>query len=164
LHELEKSHICQYCPNRFKNKNEAERHQNSLHLRRHFWSCATLNAQVHAAFHSSPTRSVAADVCGYCGEEFPNPADWEARLKHLNHVHRSGECNQAKRFFRLDHFRQHLTHSHAGTSGRWTKLLGKDWMREERQRQERVSAIGSISGPSGLAPTPSVMNQLHNEP
>ncbi|KAL6707948.1 hypothetical protein ACN47E_003622 [Coniothyrium glycines] len=164
LHELEKQYICQYCPNRFKNKNEAERHQNSLHLRRHSWSCATL-AGVHAAFHPSTTRPAIADVCGYCGEEFPNPADWDARAEHLNHVHKFGECNQAKKFFRADHFRQHLKHSHAGTSGKWTNMLENACMRDEPPPQERVASAGAVSGPpSGpLAPKPGVINEAHDE-
>ncbi|CAG5182161.1 uncharacterized protein ALTATR162_LOCUS10022 [Alternaria atra] len=161
-HELEKQYICQYCPNRFKNKNEAERHQNSLHLRQHSWSCATL-AGVRAAFHPSPTRPAMADVCGYCGEEFPNPPDWEARSEHLNHVHKFGECNQAKKFFRADHFRQHLKHSHAGTSGKWTNMLENACMRDEPPPQERVGSMGSISGSSSLAPKPGVINETHDE-
>ncbi|EEY16745.1 conserved hypothetical protein [Verticillium alfalfae VaMs.102] len=31
-HEAEKQYECSFCGNRFKNKNEAERHQNSLHV------------------------------------------------------------------------------------------------------------------------------------
>ncbi|KAI4950555.1 hypothetical protein J4E91_004440 [Alternaria rosae] len=161
-HELEKQYTCLYCPNRFKNKNEAERHQNSLHLRRHSWSCATL-VKIEAAFHPSPTRSAVADVCGYCGEEFPNPADWEARSEHLNHVHKFGECNQAKKFFRADHFRQHLKHSHAGTSGKWTNMLENACMRDEPPPQERVGSMGSISGPSSLPSKPGVINEAHDE-
>ncbi|KAL5120514.1 hypothetical protein ACEQ8H_001532 [Pleosporales sp. CAS-2024a] len=160
LHELEKQYICQYCPNRFKNKNEAERHQNSLHLRRHSWACAALTS-VHSAFHASPTRPTAADVCGYCGEEFPNPADWNARSEHLNHVHKFGECNQAKKFFRADHFRQHLKHSHAGTSGKWTNMLENACMRDEPPLQERVNSIASLSG--CLPPKPGVINEVHDE-
>lgn len=127
---MEKQYQCQYCPNRFKNKNEAERHQNSLHLRRHSWSCAAL-AGPHAAFHPSTAHPATADVCGYCGEEFPNPANWDARTEHLCQVHKYGECNQAKKFYRADHFRQHLKHSHAGTSGKWTNMLENACMREE---------------------------------
>jgi hypothetical protein len=164
LHELEKQYICAYCPNRFKNKNEAERHQNSLHLRRHSWACAAL-AGVHSAFHPSPTRPAAADICGYCGEEFPNPADWDARSEHLNHVHKFGECNQAKKFFRADHFRQHLKHSHAGTSGKWTNLLENACMRDEPLPQERVGSTSSLSGHATgpLAPKPGVINEAHDE-
>ncbi|KAJ4352680.1 hypothetical protein N0V95_004064 [Ascochyta clinopodiicola] len=163
-HELEKQYICQYCPNRFKNKNEAERHQNSLHLRRHSWSCAAL-AGIQAAFHPSPTRSAAADVCGFCGEEFSNPANWDARAEHLNHVHKFGECNQAKKFFRADHFRQHLKHSHAGTSGKWTNMLENACMRDEPPPQERVGSVSSISGPSvpSLSSKPGIINESHDE-
>ena len=140
-----------YCPNRFKNKNEAERHQNSLHLRKHSWSCAVLNNSFDSAFYASnnippadnsPSQSqpppsstslTAFDTCGYCGAQFPNePApDWEARGAHLNGVHKFGECNQSKKFFRADHFRQHLKHSHAGTSGKWTNMLETACMRDE---------------------------------
>jgi hypothetical protein len=165
LHELEKQYTCQYCPNRFKNKNEAERHQNSLHLRRHSWSCAAL-AGVRAAFHPSPSHSVAADVCGYCGEEFANPADWDARSEHLNHVHKIGECNQAKKFFRADHFRQHLKHSHAGTSGKWTNTLENACMKDEPPPKERMGSIGSIVGSSvttQLAQKPGVIDEVHEE-
>ncbi|KAF2441601.1 hypothetical protein P171DRAFT_365795 [Karstenula rhodostoma CBS 690.94] len=164
VHELEKQYTCQFCPNRFKNKNEAERHQNSLHLRRHSWSCAAL-AGVQAAFHPSPTHSGVADVCGYCGEDFPLPPNWDARTEHLNHVHKFGECNQAKKFFRADHFRQHLKHSHAGTSGKWTNMLENACMKDEPPPKERVGSIGSIVGPSSapLAPKPGTINEVHEE-
>ncbi|CAI6338595.1 unnamed protein product [Periconia digitata] len=163
-HESEKQYTCQYCPNRFKNKNEAERHQNSLHLRRHSWSCAAL-AGVHAVFHASPTHSSVADVCGYCGEEFPRPANWEARTEHLNHVHKFGECNQAKKFFRADHFRQHLKHSHAGSSGKWTNMLENACMKDEPPPKERVGSIGAMPAPiiASLAPKPDVINEVHEE-
>ncbi|KAF2635106.1 hypothetical protein P280DRAFT_493839 [Massarina eburnea CBS 473.64] len=168
VHELEKQYTCQYCPNRFKNKNEAERHQNSLHLRRHSWSCAAL-AGVHAAFHPSPTSSGVADVCGYCGDDFPLPANWDARTEHLNHVHKFGECNQAKKFFRADHFRQHLKHSHAGTSGKWTNMLENACMKDEPPPKERVGSMGSVAGSvpgssiTPLAPKPDVINEVHEE-
>jgi len=167
IHELEKQYTCQYCQNRFKNKNEAERHQNSLHLRRHSWSCAAL-AGVQAAFHPSTAHPATADVCGYCGEEFSNPANWEARSEHLNHVHKFGECNQAKKFFRADHFRQHLKHSHAGTSGKWTNMLENACMKDEPPPKERVGAVSSLSGSStggalGSASKPGVIDEVHDE-
>ncbi|KAI9676770.1 MAG: hypothetical protein M1829_002865 [Trizodia sp. TS-e1964] len=142
IHEMEKQYTCTYCHNRFKNKNEAERHQNSLHLRRHSWSCAALSG-FEAAFHplylpsdrgGSPDSASTVDVCGYCGLEFNTVAsasDWSARVEHLTSVHKYGECNQVKKFFRADHFRQHLKHSHAGTSGRWTNMLENACMKEE---------------------------------
>ncbi|CAK4033364.1 hypothetical protein DOTSEDRAFT_75929 [Lecanosticta acicola] len=155
LHESEKQYTCAYCPNRFKNKNEAERHQNSLHLRRHSWSCAAL-ASVQAAFHASLTGN-GTDICGYCGEEFPNPPQWDVRAEHLNHVHKFGECNHAKKFFRADHFRQHLKHSHAGTSGKWTNMLEIACMKDEPLPEKRVSPSAAqqdlqAGAPSGIPP------------
>lgn len=146
-HEQEKQYVCTYCRNRFKNKNEAERHQNSLHLRRHSWSCAAL-AGYAAAFHPSSTSPHTSDTCGYCGEDFarnglstpstlgqqepvPSDRDWELRINHLQEAHKFGECNHAKKFFRADHFRQHLKHSHAGTSGKWTNMLENACMKDE---------------------------------
>ncbi|MCJ1244339.1 hypothetical protein MMC30_001537 [Trapelia coarctata] len=148
-HQNEKQYHCNFCHNRFKNKNEAERHQNSLHLRRNSWSCATLDRNYQAAFHpcnaippntnvnhappQQPGVPAPTDVCGYCGQNFPNfPApDWTERSNHLVTVHKFGECNQSKKFFRADHFRQHLKHSHAGTSGKWTNMLENSCMKEE---------------------------------
>ena len=136
-HESEKQYGCQFCNNRFKNKNEAERHQNSLHLRRQSWSCAAITnyqaAFTPATAHDALTiHGPAHDVCGYCGQDFPNfPApDWERRFEHMTGVHKYGECNQGKKFWRADHFRQHLKHSHAGTSGKWTNVLENACMKE----------------------------------
>jgi hypothetical protein len=147
-HEAEKQYECHYCGNRFKNKNEAERHQNSLHVRPHSWSCSALTSY-DRAYHDSAQNPGHADTCGYCGEEFArngdvyhlshphaaggnggngtsrglSPADWEVRARHLQEVHKFRECNASKKFYRADHFRQHLKHSHAGTSGKWTNML-----------------------------------------
>ncbi|KAJ9209870.1 hypothetical protein DTO166G4_8559 [Paecilomyces variotii] len=156
-HESEKQYSCQFCNNRFKNKNEAERHQNSLHLRRHSWSCAALSGY-QAAFHSSisPAAQTSAgpshDTCGYCGEDFPNfpQPDWDRRFEHLTSVHKFGECNNAKKFYRADHFRQHLKHSHAGTSGKWTNILENACMKDEPQAESR---LGSISEQGGRGPS-----------
>ncbi|KAH7312737.1 hypothetical protein B0I35DRAFT_356707 [Stachybotrys elegans] len=150
-HEAEKQYECSFCGNRFKNKNEAERHQNSLHVRRHSWSCSALMGFTTRAFHDSTTRPGEADTCGYCGDDFTRSGrgpgtgalsgglapriatdqDWEERIRHLQEVHKFGECNSAKKFYRADHFRQHLKHSHAGTSGKWTNMLENACMLEE---------------------------------
>ncbi|KAL4878556.1 hypothetical protein BJY04DRAFT_229763 [Aspergillus karnatakaensis] len=151
VHAMEKQYSCLYCNNRFKNKNEAERHQNSLHLRRHSWSCAALPGY-QAAFHPSPSPSAQTgsgashDSCGYCGEEFSNfpQPDWDQRFEHLTTIHKFGECNNSKKFFRADHFRQHLKHSHAGTSGKWTNILENACMKEEAPPEP----INSGNGPS----------------
>ena len=154
---MEKQYTCQYCPNRFKNKNEAERHQNSLHLRRHSWSCAALvNARDVFHLSASPTGSgPPPDACGYCGKEFSSdPVDWVARTEHLNHFHRFGECNQTKKFYRADHFRQHLKHSHAGSSGKWTNMLENACMRVESPLVDRQMGPPTLS--SGPPPKLSI--------
>jgi hypothetical protein len=146
-HEAEKQYTCQYCGNRFKNKNEAERHMNSLHLRRHSWSCSALYSY-DRVFHESTSFPGQADTCGYCGDDFhrSGPAtgpkrtkvitddDRDERVRHLQEVHKFGECNSSKKFFRADHFRQHLKHSHAGASGKWTNMLETACMIEEEPR------------------------------
>ncbi|OJD21885.1 hypothetical protein ACJ73_06772 [Blastomyces percursus] len=152
-HEMEKQYTCQFCNKRFKNKNEAERHQNSLHLRRHSWSCAALSG-VEAAFHPSASANCQSptgpshDTCGYCGDEFANfpQPDWDRRIDHLTSVHKFGECNQAKKFYRADHFRQHLKHSHAGASGKWTNILENACMKEESSTEGGLASIGEYSG------------------
>lgn len=103
-----------------------------------------------------------ADVCGYCGEEFPNPANWDARAEHLSQVHKFGECNQAKKFYRADHFRQHLKHSHAGTSGKWTNMLENACMREESTPP--AVSVGSSLGPAANGGViQDVIDEVHNE-
>ncbi|KAJ6188593.1 hypothetical protein N7519_003501 [Penicillium mononematosum] len=138
-HEIEKQFSCQYCNSRFKNKEEVKRHENALHLRLYSWSCAAL-ISFQPAFVASMSPSYqtstgpSPDMCGYCGKEFPNypQVDWDGRFEHLTTVHKFGECNNAKKFYRVDHFRQHLKHSHAGTSGEWTNILENACMKEEQ--------------------------------
>lgn len=150
LHHMEKQYTCAYCPNRFKNKNEAERHQNSLHLRLHSWSCASL-AEPESAFYPS-SGGEATDFCGFCGDEFPNPPDWYARKAHVNSTHKFGECNRGKKFFRADHFRQHLKHSHAGTSGKWTNMLENACMKDEPPPQPMKDRSMTNSISAGMGP------------
>ena len=130
MHENEKKHECHYCPSRFRNKNEAERHEKTVHLRRHSWSCAALTG-VEAVFHLSTAETSSTDVCGYCGDEFPNPPTWDIRIDHLTIVHKYNECDKAKKFFRSDHFRQHLRHKHSGKSGKWTNMLENACAKDE---------------------------------
>ncbi|KAK4541228.1 hypothetical protein LTR36_008144 [Oleoguttula mirabilis] len=93
------------------------------------------------------------DACGYCGEEFSNPPQWDVRAEHLNQIHKFGECNQAKKFFRADHFRQHLKHSHAGTSGKWTNMLENACMKDEPPPERRTSpATMPASSAQGQTP------------
>lgn len=149
-HQQQKQLQCVHCKARFKNKNDAKRHLDSLHLRRRSWSCAVL-AVYGAVFHVSTTHAE-SDTCGFCGVDFvrtgslpasqskspvtiPSVHDWEIRITHLQEAHKFGECNGTKKFFRADHFRQHLKHSHAATSGKWTNMLENACMKEEPLRK-----------------------------
>ncbi|KAI1763577.1 hypothetical protein GGR53DRAFT_531425 [Hypoxylon sp. FL1150] len=131
-HEAERRYQCSYCGNRFKTKNEAERHENSLHVRRHAWSCSNIPSGGYTGiFQESINHLGTADTCGYCGEDFArsggdgraSESDWAERFNHIREAHKLGECNATKQFYRADRFRQHLKHSHASISGRWTSIL-----------------------------------------
>ncbi|KAI0860218.1 hypothetical protein F4860DRAFT_223880 [Xylaria cubensis] len=141
-HEREKQYECSYCGNRFKTKNEAERHQNSLHIRRQSWACSELHeaGYIHA-FRSSLTAAGDSTICCYCGAEISEASAgddrnllaegiWDARLRHLKDAHKFGDCNTSKKFYRADHFRQHLRHSHAAVLGDGTGQLEAVCMKE----------------------------------
>ncbi|KAJ5237518.1 hypothetical protein N7489_007609 [Penicillium chrysogenum] len=125
-----------------KNKAEVRRHENAVYLPLYSWSCAAL-ISFQTAF--GPSR----DMCGYCGKVFTNypQVDWDGRFEHLTTVHKFGECNNAKKFYRADHFRQHLKHSHAGTSGEWTNILESACMKEQQPKDGKTAvSSGASSG------------------
>lgn len=134
-HERERPYACQICPSRFKNNYHATRHQNSVHFRHYSWSCGAIPS-LDATFRPSilPTSQRPTDPaitpCSYCGKEFPQ-SDWANRLDHLINIHKVGLCDQSKKFYREDHFRQHLKHCHAGKIGKWVVFLEELCMRTE---------------------------------
>lgn len=101
------------------------------------------------------------DSCGYCGLEFVNDPepDWAQRVEHLTQVHKFNECTQNKKFFRADHFRQHLKHSHAGTSGKWTNMLEAACMRDEQPpvpiARDAVVTLAAMGPEAGMVVTDS---------
>ncbi|OAA74951.1 Zinc finger, C2H2 [Akanthomyces lecanii RCEF 1005] len=131
-----KQYECNYCSHRFKNKNEAKRHEQSLHVRPRTWSCLALTDHGRA-FYESTSRPGEADVCGYCGDEFARSGtlsrdalnksltdqDWDERIRHLKEAHKFRECNSSQNFYRADHIRQHNKLCHAATRGKWTNML-----------------------------------------
>ena len=168
-----------YCADRFETLNTLERHQNPLHLGKYSWSCVALKNDLYNLIYapksiqlpdnnlwqsqSLSTSSTAFDVCGYCGTQFPKePApDWEARVAHLIGVHKYDECNQDKKFFHIDHFREHLKHCHAGTSGKWMNKLEVAGMRDEPppvpndnngQQSQGASVANMNMGASNMGP------------
>jgi len=78
----------------------------------------------------SPERNLVA-LSKWAPNRSGDRAGLEVRIMHLQEMHKFGECNHAKKFFRADHFRQHLKHSHAGTSGKWTNMLENACMQDE---------------------------------
>lgn len=88
-------------------------------------------------------------MCGYCGKllirsgispsghgPHATEQDWDERVRHLQEDHKFRECNGSKKFFRADHFRQHLKHSHAAPSGEWIELLENACMTVEVPLQQ----------------------------
>ncbi|KAK4183042.1 Fez family zinc finger protein 2 [Podospora australis] len=136
-HETEKPHPCTdaKCNKRFKSPTEAERHINAIHLKNEYWSCRTLEDPL-MAFHSETFHgTVVWDVCGYCGSGFvrkegqegdqeKQQEDYEKKLiSHLGDIHKFGECDREKKFYRADNFRQHLRGTHVAIPGLWLKAL-----------------------------------------
>lgn len=173
-----KNHECSFCGDRFKNRREAELHQDSVHARRHSWSCSNLPRKKEA-FYESSTRPGEADICGYCGQNFErsgtNPdaqektrhttsRDWTERLQHLGDHHRFRECDLSVRFDRADRFRQHLRHSHAAENGRWMHTLESACVREQDEprsikqptlfQSKAADAVYTHMPPSPLSETP----------
>jgi hypothetical protein len=98
-------------------------------------------------------------MCLYCGLSFQDPCDEEMRSKHLANSHKFRECNQAKKFFRADHFRQHLKHSHAATSIEWTFAL-----EEAFRKDEPLLGGWSIAGSALQLATPEISESPVQEP
>lgn len=67
------------------------------------------------------------DVCGLCGGEFARKegglADRDELVAHAESVHKIGECDRNKKFYRADNFRQHLKNTHVALPGKWLKAL-----------------------------------------
>ena len=127
LHEAEKPHPCTKCKKRFKSPTEAERHINAIHLKADFWSCKALEDPLRA-YHQQTYHGMVWDVCGLCGGEFARK-DGQAEpnrdelVAHVESVHKIGECDRNKKFYRADNFRQHLKNTHVALPGKWLKTL-----------------------------------------
>jgi hypothetical protein len=117
-----------------------EQRRSFLRRETHYWSCATLNT-VETAFQNS--SSSATDVCGYCGDEFVNPADWNHRLDHVLQDHRFGECYKTKKYYHADQFHLHMLESHAGTIGNWMDVLEAICRQDGPPPQSASTADGS---------------------
>jgi hypothetical protein len=102
-------HPCLYCTKGFSTKWEAERHKSSVHERGSSWSCLYLQVEDALILHHDTW------ICCCCGAGF---FDWSEALgqAHLRIAHRYGSCTNGEVFYRSDHFRQHLKHSHGANA------------------------------------------------
>ena len=139
-----KVYNCDHCPSRFKSLDEILRHQNSCHAPRHSWSCAALTDPQNAIVESFDGTS----CCGYCGMEFQGCCIDEDVMAHLRHEHKFDDCNKAKKYFRADHFRQHLRRSHGAI---YFNTLETACMKDEPPSSESDVATGVGSAQAQLA-------------
>ena len=148
---MDRRFTCTHCPASFKNKNEAKRHGTSMHERTHSWSCAAVPGHQGAFGHVESSRGY-LDECGFCGARFANGPhlDLQARIQHLEQVHHSDQCKRQRIFYRLDHFRQHLRHSHATTTGPWTRIVEKVAHRQLAVDGNAGQEEGVVSGETNL--------------
>ncbi|KAK3330734.1 hypothetical protein B0H66DRAFT_587054 [Apodospora peruviana] len=129
-HESEKPHACSQpeCKMRFKSPKEADRHINALHLKSDYWTCDAISTPLHA-FYSETSAGLTCDICGFCGggiSRKDDEAGMDELLKHLDSMHKFGECNRERKFYRVDNFRQHLKTAHLAKPGKWLKILERN--------------------------------------
>lgn len=127
-HENQRRYPCAYCTGRFKAKSEWKRHVNSIHLHKESWSCSAMSSPRAVFYSPGKTRNdPCGNYCRLCGHEFSdNDVDWKARFAHLQSAHRYKQCDTAKRFWRADHFRQHLKYRHGIKDGLRMRDLEED--------------------------------------
>ena len=93
--------------------------------------------------------------CGFCGKRFdviPN-VEREALISHLKDEHKFCECNQSKKFYRADHFRQHLKHTHLSCPGKWINMLLEACeIKETLDAGEENNASDSVINSKDLPP------------
>lgn len=109
-----------HCPSWFVSNCEADRRYDLAYGREHFWSCAALTRREQVLLHHTLLPNQPPSHCGYCGIKSLDMLPRE----HLTHVHKFRKCSE-ERYFREDHFLQHLVDSHSGTFGSWTIELGR---------------------------------------
>lgn len=121
---------------------------NAIHLKSDYWSCKAFEDPL-LAYHVQPYHGGVWDVCGFCGGEFARENEMPDRDKlvaHVESVHRVGECDGNKKFYRADNFRQHLKNTHVALPGKWLKPLESAC----RRTKDAVHLQSLVGSPSGL--------------
>lgn len=110
-------------------------HKTSRKQRVTIWSCAAITGYEFLFFDSKNCSSVS--LCGFCGATFrkSSDTDWTWRKKHCSDIHRWDECDRDKQFYRADHFRQHLKHTHLAVPGWWSDRLERSARRDAQGPQ-----------------------------
>lgn len=118
--------VCCGCPASFSTKRKQAQHEQRLHGIGWGWSCAALpNYRCALAPELSGDGLVvpgASKVCGYCGDQMKTSRRDAVIIDHLDEYHDLDMCD-AKMFFTLDGFHQHLRYKHEAKLGKWTKCI-----------------------------------------
>lgn len=113
-------YCCRFCTRPSPNATENHRHEQSVHVRSTSWSCNNI-PNVAAALSVHPGSFMV--LCGFCGFQICSSqsdlSDQVAR-DHLEQMHLWQGCDPRKRFYRPDHYQQHLRHVHGALPGPWT--------------------------------------------
>ncbi|KAL8711632.1 MAG: hypothetical protein Q9220_004042 [cf. Caloplaca sp. 1 TL-2023] len=124
--------------------------------------------------NNPPNLQAPLHICQCCPKKPKKFENLEELRAHESEKQYFGECNQSKKFFRADHFRQHLKHSHAGSSGKWTNMLEGECMKEEPvpemmpqpspMQQSMSMQQQAMHQMQGLQPGPSMQQGLGGAP
>jgi hypothetical protein len=94
---------------------------------------ATDMSELQEAAVSRPVTPTLCYTCGFCGRTFHRKAAAPLMVgerlgeleAHVRAEHKFGLCSSDKKFFRYDHFAQHLKTVHAAVAGEWLKALAE---------------------------------------
>ena len=138
---LPELYTCAFCTEQFAEEDEAKQHQSSNHRRTYSWSCSALRSIQDAFFQRQDGL-----ICGYCDTQVAFSKHPEAALlcrRHLRLAHRFQQCQDEKRFFKVNHFRQHLKQSHGALLGEWNNVLENACLEAVPvSQQDRLEALG----------------------
>ena len=144
----EKRYHCEFCSRVFGNKNDAKRHQRSLHARPYFWSCAAIVdiqklLNISFALPLASSHTLSHQNCVFCGRDSATQPRWEDQVRHLTQHHQMHACKQEKKFYRADHFAQHLRYRHRMQCREAVKVLAGCCIRGSlNSKSSRLSTSG----------------------
>lgn len=137
------------------------------------WSCASHTDPETVFYQCTADRDT--DHCGYCGQQFANPLNWELRTHHLNQNHKADECDKTKKFRNRFLFRRHLKGDHAGVFVRWLRVVEDACMEDDlplgRRMEEKeandilqASVVPGATQSDQLLSTETVLKKSNADP